>query len=617
MDGKHQDAAQSGNSEQQLGSAEQPEEVVHGLPMNEPVGRMHFSGSQTSYLSDEHWAAVLDDIAEVKEFFEQHEASEVHSEANSTSSIGPELLFSSFEPPTQEDILSSMPHRLIVDRLISRYFNSEDGASVIIHTPTFQKEYDRFWEDPAATPVIWVGALYSIMATATIFSLHSVQGIPEAVNEKRNTALLYKHRVVQCLRLSDYTRPVPYTLETLIAYFSLEYSLNREAQLGIWLVFGVIIRLALRMGYHRDPGHYPEISAFDGEMRRRVWATLLPLDILTSGQIGLPWMIKLSLVDTQSPRNLLDGDFNEETSILPSARPSSELTPVSYTIIKGRLAAVLGQISDLTSAARPIRYEDVRDMDRLLLATHSSMPPGLQMRPIQSSIMDSPSLIMKRFNLDLLHQKARCILHRKFMVLAWADSQYHESRQACVKAALQILQHQNAIHSETQSGGLLEAGKWMVSSLTTHDFLLAAMILCLDLDHRRQTRGQCDDRQQMTDAGFLETQENELLGALETSRKIWNASSHSSEALKAFQVLGIMLGKLGSNTTFLENQAHGITQTSEVIDQQPISQSAPFHLEQDIPARFEPGNYLTGSPERDIEGLMDLEGGVDWNCEYG
>lgn len=419
-----------------------------------------------------------------------------------------------------------------------------------------------------AAPVMWVGLLYSIMCTATILSSRSGQGALEASNEMKNTALLYKHQAVQCLRLTNYTRPVPYTLETLVIYLGTEYILNREAQLGIWLVFGITIRLALRMGYHRDPGHYPGISTFDAEMRRRVWATLLPLDILTSSQSGLPWMVKMSLVDTESPRNLLDRDFNENTSVLPPARPSIDLTPVSYTIMKGKVAAVFGQISDLTSSARPIRYEEIMDMDRLLLETHSSMPPGLEMRPIRSSIMDSPSLIMKRFNLDLLYQKAQCILHRRFMTLAWTDLRYHYSQQSCVKAALQILQHQQTIHLETQPGGLLEADKWMVSALTTHDFLLAAMILCLDLDYRRHPRGRSEDLRRESNETLLETQEHDLLGVLEASRKIWHASSHlSTSASRAFQVLGIMLGKLEPNITSLETQEQGLTQSSSLQTQ--------------------------------------------------
>jgi hypothetical protein len=355
--------------------------------------------------------------------------------------------------------------------------------------------------------------------------------------------------------MSNYTEPGPYTLEALVEYLSNEFILNRGSLVGLWLILGNIMRLALRMGYHRDPRHYSEISPFDGEMRRRVWATLVPLDMLSSGQIGLPSMVKLSLVDTESPRNLLDQDFDKNTATLPPARPSSELTPISYTIIKAKIGAVFGRILDLTSSARPVLYGDVMEMERALLETHSEMPPGLTMRPIQSSIMDAPSLIMKRFNLDLLYQKARCILHRKFMVLAWTDVQYTASRQLCVQAALQMLQHQNTVHQEIKPGGVLESDVWMVSALTTHDFLLAAMILCLDLDHRRHPRGRSEEPGQGSPQELVEPQENDLLQALETSRGIWHASSHASaEAARAFQILSIMLGKLGPSATSLSDE---------------------------------------------------------------
>jgi hypothetical protein len=52
--------------------------------------------------------------------------------------------------------------------------------------------------------------------------------------------------------------------------------------LGVWALAGVVIRLAMRMGYHRDPMAYPELSALQGEMRRRIWTAMINLDALMS-----------------------------------------------------------------------------------------------------------------------------------------------------------------------------------------------------------------------------------------------------------------------------------------------------------------------------------------------
>jgi hypothetical protein len=65
-----------------------------------------------------------------------------------------------------------------------------------------------------------------------------------------------------------------------------------------------MIRLAFRMGYHRDPKHLVGISVFDGEMRRRVWLNLVQIEALMSYQLGFPSMIPSEFCDTEVPRNL-------------------------------------------------------------------------------------------------------------------------------------------------------------------------------------------------------------------------------------------------------------------------------------------------------------------------
>lgn len=109
------------------------------------------------------------------------------------------------------------------------------------------------------------------------------------------------------------------------------------------LIFGLLIRLAARMGYHGDPDIF-QLSAFEREMRRRTWSLCMQLDLLTSFQLGLPSNIQFPTWDTRPPRNLLDSDFNEETKELPPARPDSEPTDTLFYIAKHRLMAVFEKI---------------------------------------------------------------------------------------------------------------------------------------------------------------------------------------------------------------------------------------------------------------------------------
>ena len=98
-------------------------------------GSMKLSDSNLRYVNSAHWAAVLDGIAELKSHFEREDEDREKYHARRISdpphfnSMGPQLLYGCFEYTTKEEILASLPARPVVDRMVSRFFNSFDMSS--------------------------------------------------------------------------------------------------------------------------------------------------------------------------------------------------------------------------------------------------------------------------------------------------------------------------------------------------------------------------------------------------------------------------------------------------------------------------------------------------------
>ncbi|CAK7236551.1 hypothetical protein SBRCBS47491_009676 [Sporothrix bragantina] len=67
---------------------------------------------------------------------------------------------------------------------------------------------------------------------------------------------------------------------------------NMDGTVSSWVLMGVIVRLALRMGLHRDPRHFLSFRPLEAEMRRRLWISLYQMDFFTSVQLGLARIIK-------------------------------------------------------------------------------------------------------------------------------------------------------------------------------------------------------------------------------------------------------------------------------------------------------------------------------------
>jgi hypothetical protein len=364
---------------------------------------------------------------------------------------------------------------------------------------------------------------------------------------------------------SDYTKSSIYTLETLIFYVHGEYASRWDAEVGIWVIVGMIVRLALRMGYHRDPSNYSGITPYQGEMRRRVWSFIRQMDTVFSFQLALPGMVKSTDTDTRLPRNIFEDEFGPESKVLPAERPNTEPTPVSYMITKALISCEFGDIlAELNAVGgKPISYDDILKRDNRLRDIRNSMAPHLRLRPMEECTHDPATLLMQRFTLDILWQKTMVVLHRKYIARARQNPRYAHSRRACVDSAMEILRTQATLYRESQPGGRMKTMKWFISSLTKHDYLLGAMIVCLDLHYDSISESLADHPPHYDPYFWTPSQRADMLQALETSQKIWNESAGTSmEAYKASDIIGVMLEKLRSLT---QNKLPEGPTTSEVF----------------------------------------------------
>ena len=499
---------------------------------------MNMDDGARKYVGNEHWKAILYDIEEVKNHLEDSGSPEVDLLDMNAQIPGPELLLGVMGHFTKADFIFGLPPRSDMDKLVSSFLNSSDPFIALFHLPTFQAEYDRFWRDPYAAPSQWLSMVYSMICLSTFWDAR-LKGLPEsAIKESMERADFFRKQASRCLIHSGYAVPKKYTVEAVLLYLGSEYLRSHEIEISLWVIFGMTVRLAMSMGYHRDASHFPNISPYEGEMRRRTWAAIAQLDILTSVQVGLPRMVRDSTADTKIPENYQDDDLSEDMAELPAPRPSAEYTKVSYQIVKGRLTQALGLICDAIDRTQGGSYEEVLRLDGKLLEAYNSMPEVLRMRPMTQCLGDKPSVIMRRINLELVFLKSRCILHRKHLTAATLNPQCAFSKEAGVSAATEILRHQITLDSEIQVGGRLANDKWIISALTTNDFTLAAMIVCLDLDYR--TSG--------TSISHADANDHELYSLLEKSSNIWREWSKqhiaTHKAKTASDALSIMLEKI-------------------------------------------------------------------------
>lgn len=256
--------------------------------------------------------------------------------------------------------------------------------------------------------------LFGMMRLAMLSYHREGDEPPEFRGKSLDMAGGFRNSVAQCLTLADYTKPHPFLIEAFVFHLHGDFSQTREADISIWVMTGVVARLAMRSGYHRDSKMFPNITPFQGEMRRRVWTFVRQADLLFSYQVGLPGMIRATDSDTELPRNLYDDDFDEDSKELPPPRQLNEPTPISYLIAKARLSYAFGNVVEQSSAVSSAPYEKVMEVDAELRQARDLIPDHLRIRPMEECQLDPVNLIMSRFSVSCLEAAGVCINTNRF-----------------------------------------------------------------------------------------------------------------------------------------------------------------------------------------------------------
>lgn len=488
------------------------------------------------YTGSTHWSAILQHIHELRNDISAESTGTLEE---ATDEAKPDPLFGDERPPSLDHVLRKfLPLRIQMDRRISQYFNAKYMILPILHANHFRRQYEKFWQDPPNANPLWVSIMFSVCSLAASLSAVSNTS-PPSESEGEQPQDLFRTAAGQCLVLANYSKPQQYVVEALALFLQCKYSASLDPQREVTLVFGILTRLAFLMGYHRDASNFPkQFTAFEGEMRRRVWAMVKQFDLLVAFQLGIPNNIPPDTWDTQIPSNLLESDFDEDTVKLPPSRPEAEISQVLYFCVKSRIIDAYCRVCHhaLSFPATPPSHAQIMALDEEVRAAAAKIPPSLRIKPMSESITDPSFEVMVRLNISFLWRKALCVLHRKYMV----SDDY--SYKVCVETASAMCASLIDMYPEFQTGGACGGSAWMVTSFTVIDFLLAIIILCLAMSISRKNYVSTGGNPQ----NWLELdQTQDLLAILDRSLAICqDLAGRSREARRVSGVLAAVLERL-------------------------------------------------------------------------
>ncbi|CAG7948357.1 unnamed protein product [Penicillium salamii] len=260
-----------------------------------------------------------------------------------------------------EDLL---PSHGVFKPLLTAYFNTWERLYRVVHKPSF-------WKDYYDTRVgIRQSSLSLRILTLAIMILGQQVTNHDSTESLQTTKQNYERfsewtQCVEnyCILLVDNERLDMLQLQ-ILCLFALYKTTNCDRnEARNWTQS--LVKCAVQAELHVDPSKLKGISVFDTEIRRRLWATVLEIDIQVSLDHGnaLPWTANINH-RVQKPSNIDDAQLHPGLQEPPLARDCAIMSDCSFQ-------RVLYQSGELRGRLLTERFDRAKHMDATSLNTQN------------------------------------------------------------------------------------------------------------------------------------------------------------------------------------------------------------------------------------------------------
>ncbi|CAG7937206.1 unnamed protein product [Penicillium nalgiovense] len=375
------------------------------------------------------------------------------------------VLSRSFPDPTTASLISMLPSRGVVDELVALYITYIESTHRILHVPSFLRELDQFWamrDSPASISAGFTVQVLLILACAwNLADFASLQS-KSSGELKCQSAVEWTLHAGKWIENLHTKRPeiTSMRLSILLILARNAHGMRRSQA---WLTANTLVKQAMMAGYHRDPSRYARISVFNKEMRRRLWTTIVELDLQIALDRGMPPSVQSFDYDAAPGMNIYDDEIHENSTEVPESRPLSEVTDSSFQSILSRSLPLRLQACSLMHSPRiSCRYDDIQRLDGELNRHLSRIPAWVAADPndivAQRKVMLWKGLIETKLCQSLLS------VHTPFAIEARRESLFAPSARTRMDAATRILSNQRRLHEISRTLSLCMLGEWTIQA---------------------------------------------------------------------------------------------------------------------------------------------------------
>ncbi|CAG2012903.1 unnamed protein product [Fusarium graminearum] len=290
-------------------------------PISSGPGRLVVKNGGYKFLDSMLWGTIHDNLEEMRHILDQETSDDetCPSRASPVTHEDDDLLLAT---ATSSKLGDHLPLPFQILRLWQIFLNRVNPLSKMVHGPSTEQLIISAMTNPIEMPQ---------KSRALLFSICLVSVVSLSKEEAKSTLNLHKNEAIRRFTdglktalnkvnyLRNYDMPV---LQALILYLiSLQGRSNHDA---VWVLSGAVIRIAHKMGVHRD-GENLGLNPFETEIRRRVWWQIVALDSMYAATSGMRPTSLLHGADTKKPQNVNDIDFSPDSKVIQSQEGPTEM----------------------------------------------------------------------------------------------------------------------------------------------------------------------------------------------------------------------------------------------------------------------------------------------------
>lgn len=274
--------------------------------------------------------------------------------------LTPIAVFTDSLLPVQKRMADILPNKTICDRLLDAYITMSEGLYRVVHVPSFRAEYEAFWrQQQRGVSDAFLPRLVCMLSLGARFDTDK-RGLSHDRSDGVHapTACALARAWLDGLRGKQLVDMDTLQCEVLLLHATRMMSSKNQDS---WMRLGSIVRMAMIMGLHRDPDEFAQLRPFYAEQRRRLWYTIMDMDLHVALASNLPCAVREGEFTCRPPGNLDDDDLFPEMAALPPSRPIDEYTNSQLQAYASRTLPHRLRVSSIIN-----RLDTIRDFHEVL-----------------------------------------------------------------------------------------------------------------------------------------------------------------------------------------------------------------------------------------------------------